>query len=120
MRRVFAGRCVHVDVQRAVRRRCAHSLSAAGGVRPGGYARASGGVAAHATNRSASDGVTCRETMRVTEHARSRPGAKVEANQPEMGMAGNIPVNATVVDPSTKTVHREVPAMVRTIHLIEG
>ncbi len=25
---------------------------------------------------------------------------------PEMGMAGNIPVNATVVDPSTKTVHR--------------
>jgi len=26
-------------------------------------------------------------------------------------MAGAIPVNATVVDPSTKTVHREVPAM---------
>ena len=58
--------------------------------------------------------------MRVTEHARSRPGAKVEANQPEMGMAGNIPVNATVVDPSTKTVHREVPAMVRTIRLIDA
>jgi len=30
-------------------------------------------------------------------------------------MAGAFPVNATVVDPSTKTVHREVPAMVRTI-----
>ena len=38
----------------------------------------------------------------------------------KMGMAGNIPVNATVVDPSTKTVHREVPAMICTIRLIEG
>jgi len=30
-------------------------------------------------------------------------------------MAGAFPINATVVDPSTKTVHREVPAMASTI-----
>src|SRR5438046_6951468 len=68
---------------------------------------------------------SCCGSCSAQKHCRCNYGGErlrrfcVGRRQPEKGMAGAFPVNATVVDPSTKTVHREVPAMVPTIRLIE-